>query len=160
MVEVRRAQARDCEAIARLSGEAVREAGGQAAPFEPDLVRKHGFGAQPLIEIFVAEERRNGPLIGHAIITKSFDTRHAAVTVTLCELYVRPAARGGGVARTLIAAVAQRVAELGARELIITTGVEDVTARKFFSAVGAKEAQAVVFRVNADGVQWLAAEAR
>jgi GNAT superfamily N-acetyltransferase len=159
-IEVRRAQPRDCEAIARMSGEAVREAGGYAAPLEAELVRKHGFGPNALFEVFLAEERPGGPAIGHAIITKSFDTRHAVATVILCELYVRPPARRKGVARTLMSGVARRAAELGARDLMITTGVDDAAARKFFSAIGAKEMQAVAFRMNADGIEWLAAEGR
>jgi GNAT superfamily N-acetyltransferase len=160
MVQVRRAHQRDCEIIARMSAEAVREAGAHATTLEPELVRKHGFGPQALFEVFLAEERRSGPILGHAIITKGFDTRHAIATVVLCELYVRPDARRSGVARTIMASVAKRAAELGARDLTITTGVENATARKFFSAIGAKEMQALVFRMNADGIEWLAAEAR
>jgi GNAT superfamily N-acetyltransferase len=160
VVEVRRAQPRDCEAIARMSGEAVREAGALSTTLETELVRKHAFGPQALFEVFLAEERRGGPLVGHAIITKGFDTRRAVATVVLCELYVRPGSRRGGVARAIMAGVAKRAAELGARDLTITTGVENATARKFFAAIGAKEMQALVFRMNADGIEWLAAEAR
>jgi len=71
---------------------------------------------------------------------------------------VRPEQRHCGVARRLMCAVARRAAELGARELSITTGVENDAARGFFAAVGAKENQAATFVMTADGIQWLAAE--
>jgi GNAT superfamily N-acetyltransferase len=159
MVEVRRAQQRDCEAVARLSNEAGREAGSPSA-LDAELVRKHGFGQQPLFEVFLAEARRGGPVIGHAIITKGFDTRRAIATVELCQLYVRPEHRRSGVARIMMASIAKRASEIGARDLTITTGVENAAARKFFAAIGAKEAQALVFAMNADGIEWLAQEAR
>jgi GNAT superfamily N-acetyltransferase len=160
MVQVRRAQPRDCETIARMSSEAAREAGALAASLEADLVRKHGFGSQSLFEAYLAEERAGAPAIGHAIITKGFDTRRAIPTVVLCELYVRPQHRRAGLARVIMATIAKRAAELGARELTITTGVENAAARKFFAAIGAAEMQALVFRMTADGIEWLAAEAR
>jgi GNAT superfamily N-acetyltransferase len=160
MVHIRRAHPRDCEIISLMCAEAQREAGALGAALEAEHVRKHGFGAQAFFEAFLAEDRAGGKPIGHAIITKGFDTRRAAPTVILTELYVRPESRRGGVAREMIAAVAKRAVELGARELTITTGVENATARRFFAAIGAREMQALVFRMNADGIEWLAAEAR
>jgi hypothetical protein len=47
---------------------------------------------------------------------------------------------------------------LGARELAITTGVENEVAQRFFAAIGAHPRQAAVFMMSADGIEWLAAE--
>ncbi len=100
----------------------------------------------------------NSTLVAHAIITKSYDVRRAAPNVVLCELYVIAAHRRGGLARKLMSAVARRARELGARELAITTGVDNEVAQRFFNAVGAKRREAAVFMMSADGIEWLAAE--
>lgn len=154
---IRRANPRDADAIARLAAQAAGEEGG-ASSLETDRIKAHGFGANALFEAWVAQERNNAPIIAHAIITKSYDVRRAAPNVVLCELYVAPGHRRGGLARKLMSAVARRARELGARELAITTGVENEVAQRFFNAVGAKRRDAAVFMMSADGIEWLAAE--
>jgi GNAT superfamily N-acetyltransferase len=106
----------------------------------------------------VAQERSNTPLIAHAVITKSYDVRRACPSIALIELYVVPEHRRGGLARKLMSAVARRARDLGARELMITTGVENEVAQRFFAAVGARPRQAAVFMMSNDGIEWLAAE--
>ncbi|MGE0045231.1 MAG: N-acetyltransferase family protein [Hyphomonadaceae bacterium] len=160
MIQVRRAQSRDAEAVARMTAAAAREEGALGTSLDLEHIRKHGLSGQALFEIFVAEEARGKPPVGHAIITKGYDIRRAVATVVLAELFVEPEYRRSGVARLLMSGVAKRAAELGARELMITTGVENAVARKFFSAIGAAEQQACVFMMTQDGIQWLAAEAR
>ena len=54
--------------------------------------------------------------------------------------------------------VARRARDLGARELTITTGVDNEVAQRFFAAIGAHPRQAAVFMMSADGIEWLAAE--
>lgn len=156
-VQIRRSIPRDADAIARLAAEAATEEGGQSV-LESDRVRLHGFGQNALFEAWVAQERPNAPLNGLAIITKSYDVRRACPTIVLCELYVAPGFRRGGLARKLMSVVAQRARDLGARELTITTGVENAVAQRFFSAIGARPRSAAVFMMSADGIEWLAAE--
>jgi len=156
-VQIRRAIQRDAEAIAKLAAEAAAEEGGVSG-LEPDRIKAHAFGQNALFEAWVAQDRHNAPIVAHAVITKSYDLRRAAPTVVLCELYVAPSHRRGGLARKLMSAVARRARDLGARELTITTGVENEVAQKFFAAVGARPRQAAVFMMSADGIEWLAAE--
>jgi GNAT superfamily N-acetyltransferase len=92
------------------------------------------------------------------MITKSYDVRRAAPNVVLCELYVVPEHRRGGLARKMMSAIARRARDLGARELAITTGVDNSVAQKFFAAVGANKREAAMFMMSADGIEWLAAE--
>jgi GNAT superfamily N-acetyltransferase len=106
----------------------------------------------------VAQEKSNKPIVAHAAITKSYDMRRACPRIVLCELYVAPQHRRGGLARRLMSAVARRAHDLGARELTITTGVENEVAQRFFAAIGAHPRQAAVFMLSADGIEWLAAE--
>lgn len=156
-MQIRRAVQRDSEIIARLAAAAAAEEGGQSS-LELDRVRAHAFGANPLFEAWLAQERANAPVLGQAVISKSYDFRRAAPNVVLCELYVVPEARRTGLARKLMSCVARRAREIGARELAITTGVENAVAQRFFAAVGAQKREAAVFMMSADGIEWLAAE--
>jgi GNAT superfamily N-acetyltransferase len=157
MVQIRRAVAKDADAIARLAAAAAAEEGVGSA-LDIDRIRAHAFGGASLFEAWVAQERPNAPVFAHAVITKSYDVRRACPIFVLCELYVAPESRRGGVARLLMSAVAKRAREMGARELTITTGVGNAVAQRFFAAIGAKPQQAAVFTMSADGIEWLAAE--
>ncbi len=157
MVQVRRAIARDADAIAKLAAAAAAEEGVVSA-LDGDRIRAHAFGQTALFEAWVAQERANTPLLAHAIITKSYDIRRACPTIVLCELYVAPGHRRGGLARQIMSVVAQRARDIGARELAITTGVENAVAQRFFAAIGARPHQGAAFMMSADGIEWLAAE--
>lgn len=157
MVHIRRAVQRDAETIAKMAADAAAEEGGVSA-LDVDRVKAHAFGGNGLFEAWVAQERPNAALIGQAVITKSYDFRRASPTVVLCELYVAPSHRRTGLARKLMSCVAKRARDLGARELSITTGVENAVAQKFFAAVGARPRQDATFLMSADGIEWLAAE--
>ncbi|MGQ0531129.1 MAG: GNAT family N-acetyltransferase [Caulobacteraceae bacterium] len=154
---IRRAVPRDADAISKLAGRAASEEGA-ASGLETDRIKAHAFGSNALFEAWVAQERHNSPIVAQAIITKSYDVRRGAPNIVLCELYVVPEHRRGGLARKMMSVVARRARDLGARELAITTGVENEVAQRFFAAVGAKRREAAVFMMSADGIEWLAAE--
>jgi GNAT superfamily N-acetyltransferase len=156
-VHIRRAIPRDAEMIARLAADAAAEERGISG-LDADRIRLHAFGQNALFEAWVAQEKSNAPVIAHAIITKSYDVRRACPSIVLCELYVVPEHRRSGLARKLMSTVARRARDLGARELAITTGVENSVAQRFFAAIGARPQQAAVFMMSADGIEWLAAE--
>lgn len=156
-MQIRRAVQRDSAAIASLAAAAAAEEGALSA-LEIDRVRAHAFGSNPLFEVWLAEPGRNAAPTALAVISTSYDFRRACRGVTLCELYVAPEARRLGLARKLMSAVARRARALGARELAITTGVENETAQRFFAAIGAQRRDAAVFMMSADGIEWLAAE--
>lgn len=157
-IQVRRANSRDAETLSRLAREAATEMDA-ATTLDAERLRAHAFSAHPLIECYIAEERPGRPA-GHALITKGYDFRRAAATVQVGDLYVCPEYRRAGVARLLISSIAKRSLELGSREITITTGVNDATARRFFSAIGALETQALVFQMSNDSIEWLAGEIR
>jgi GNAT superfamily N-acetyltransferase len=154
---IRRAVPRDADAIARLAAAAAAEEG-LVSSLDTDRIKSHAFGPNALFEAWVASEKQNAPVIAHAVITKSYDLRRACPSLVLCELYVAPGHRRGGLARKLMSAVASRARDLGARELAITTGVDNDVAKKFFAAIGAHPRQAAVFMMSADGIEGLAAE--
>ncbi len=154
---IRRAVQRDADALAKLAADAAAEEG-VASVLDADRIKSHAFGSNALFEAWVAQEKPNTPLVGHAVITKSYDVRRACPSIVLCELYVAPQQRRSGLARKLMSVVATRARDLGARELAITTGVDNEVAQRFFAAIGAHPRQAAVFMMSADGIEWLAAE--
>jgi ribosomal protein S18 acetylase RimI-like enzyme len=94
------------------------------------------------------------------VTARGYDMQRAAPTMVLLHLFIAPEHRRGGLARTLIAAVAVRAMEMGVREITITTGVNNAIARRFFEAIGAREDRLARYLIAADGIEWLAAEAR
>jgi GNAT superfamily N-acetyltransferase len=162
MADIRRLANRDLEAVARLSAAASHETGERFCALDADLIRQHALCAQPLFECFVAEVMQpagKGPaIVGHAIATRGYDVKNAVATLVLAQLYVLPEVRRDGVARELLAAVSGRALELGARELMISTGVDNAVARRFFASVGAVEQTMSVYVMDSDEVEWLAKE--
>jgi len=153
---IRRAVPRDAEAIAKLSAAAAAEEGNPSG-LDIERIKAHAFGGNAVFEAWVAEESRL--LNAHALITKGLDVRRGVPIIVLCELYVRPECRRGGLARRMMSAVARRAMDYGARDLTITTGVNNAVAQRFFAAIGADRQEAAVFQMSADGIQWLATEA-
>ena len=162
MADIRRLAQRDVEAVARLCVAASRETGERFCALDADLIRQHALSSQPLIECFVAEAPQPGGkgtiIVGHAIATRGYDVKNAVATLVLAQLYVLPDVRRDGVARELLAAVSGRAIELGAQELMITTGVDNAAARRFFASVGAVEQTMSVYVMEFDEVEWLAKE--
>lgn len=156
MSMIRRAQPRDADAIARMVAAASLEDQRPPPALDADLVRAHGFGAGALFEAFVAEQ--GGQPVGCAIATKGYDIDVASATLVVAVLYVAPSGRRDGLARRLLAEIAARAMDIGARELIITTGVDNSVAQRFFAAVGAEAQTRKTFLLGRDQIEWLSQE--
>jgi GNAT superfamily N-acetyltransferase len=73
------------------------------------LLREGLFGERPFAQALIAE--RGDEPVGYALFFETFSTFEARPGVWLEDLFVRPAHRGAGVGRALLAAVAARVRE-------------------------------------------------
>jgi GNAT superfamily N-acetyltransferase len=73
-----------------------------------ELLRTHGFGDRPVFECVLAErEGPGGPIaVGFALYFFTFSTFKARPTLYLEDLFVRPAERGQGIGRQLLAHLA------------------------------------------------------
>src|SRR5437763_2005722 len=80
-----------------------------------ELVRQALFGERPAAEALIAEYA--GETAGYALFFPTFSSFLAIEGVWLEDLFVRPAHRGAGVGRALLAAVAARVRERGGERL-------------------------------------------
>lgn len=156
-IPIRRATVSDGEAVARFTTAAFREEGAGAPVFAADHFKRDACGAGSLLEAWIAEDQA-GRACGQAIVNKGYDLWRGVPTMVLLNLYVTPEQRRTGLARMLIAAVSARCMEIGVRELMITTGVENAVAGRFFAAIGAKEEATVRYVMESDQIEWLAAE--
>lgn len=81
---------------------------------------------------------RGGEPVGYASATLDFSTLDAQPFVHLDCLYLEPVARGQGMGRALMAAVAQHARDIGARQLQWQTPPWNALAIGFYDALGAR----------------------
>lgn len=158
MFRFRRGAAADADIVSRFTALAFQEEGTQMVGLHPDVFRRDACGKSPLIEVWIAEDTA-GTASGVAVASKGYDIHRGLPTVVLLNLYVLQDYRRTGLARMLLAQVAARAMDLGAKELTITTGVGNEIARRFFAAVGAQEDRLARYLMEADEIEWLAQEA-
>ena len=101
-----------------------------------DDFRRHLFGAKPAAEAIVAEV--DGDAVGFALFFTTFSTFRGQPGLYLEDLYVRPAERGWGIGKALIAAVAKRAVERGCGRLEWSVLNWNDPAIAFYVAVGAR----------------------
>jgi GNAT superfamily N-acetyltransferase len=78
---------------------------------------------------------------GFATIFWSWSTLSASRIGVMNDLFVAPAARGGGVARALIATSLERCRQQGASALTWQTARDNARARALYEAIGARRAE-------------------
>ena len=103
---------------------------------EEDLAR-HCFAEPPLIHALVAEDET--ALCGYLIYYRIFDTEAAAVGLWMADLYVEPAARGQGIGRALLAALADACEARGAGFVAWQVMAENRSAQAFYDRYGERD---------------------
>jgi GNAT superfamily N-acetyltransferase len=101
-----------------------------------ELVHEALFGERPAAEALIAEVGLD--IAGYALFYPTFSTFLAIQGVWLEDLFVRPAHRGGGVGRALLASVAARVRERGGERLEWSALDWNELALGFYERVGAQ----------------------
>jgi GNAT superfamily N-acetyltransferase len=101
-----------------------------------EQLREALFGQRPAAEALIAE--RDGEALGYALFFPTFSSFLASTGVWLEDLFVRPAERGGGVGKALLAAVAARVRERGGERLEWAALDWNELALGFYRGIGAK----------------------
>lgn len=82
-----------------------------------------------------------GAAIGFATIFWSWSTLSASRIGVMNDLFVSPAARGGGIARALIAACRERCRQRGARSLTWQTARDNARAQALYDRIGARRSE-------------------
>lgn len=145
-VLIRRAEAKDAVAIARLANLLSRHEGLGDDVFSEDQVRRDGFGDHPAFQVLLADA--DGQPVGYALFTDGYNTDIAARAVWLEDLFVNESARGHGIGRRLLAAVARIAVERGARSVWWGVRSSNRSARDFYATLGATDDDARILELN------------
>jgi GNAT superfamily N-acetyltransferase len=73
---------------------------------------------------------------GYAVLTVGYSMEYGGLRGFVDDLYVRPAARGRGVAAALLAGVRRGCAERGVRALHVEVGPDNDAARRVYARAG------------------------
>lgn len=132
---IRSATPADGERVAAMCAAlSVEEAIGGVSRFTAEVFRRDGFGPRPAFACLIAEVA--GQALGYALYCDDYDTDHLRRSIYLADLYVETAARGRGVGRALMAAVAQAGRESGAHLMMWSALKTNLPARRFYATVG------------------------
>lgn len=125
---------------------------------EPDIARTL-FGDAPVARCLIAS--RGGEPVGFALYFRNYSTFLGRAGIYLEDLFVRPAARGAGVGRALLAAVAQVAVSEGAGRLEWSVLDWNRPAIDFYRKMGARAmAGWTVHRLTGGALRRLARAAR
>ena len=99
-----------------------------------EALLRHGFGPQPLFRALLADKA--GEAVGFALYYPDFSTLRGRPGVMLQDIFVRPAARGTGLGRALLAEVMTDAADWEAAFLTLMLDRGNDSARAFYARHG------------------------
>ncbi|MGF1608038.1 MAG: GNAT family N-acetyltransferase [Kiloniellales bacterium] len=144
-ITVRRAEPRDAGTISSM----VQALGVVMQNPEFDLnvevVLRDGFGPEPWFTGFVAE--RDGSPLGIVVAQRGYAVDRGSRGLYINALYVEAEARGQGVGRALMCAVAEQARAVGGQWIAWDVGVENAPAKRFYDRLGARYLDEVVMMV-------------
>lgn len=153
---VRRATVSDVDTMVQLIHElADYERAPEQCHITPSQLHTALFRESPALFAHVAE--LDGEVVGCALWFLNFSTWDGVHGVYLEDLYVRPKARGSGLGKALLAALAQECRERGYTRLQWWVLNWNAPAIGFYNSIGAKPMDEwTVYRVTGDALDKLA----
>ena len=104
--------------------------------FDPDQLGEHLFGPRPMAEVVIAESA--GEAEGFALFFHNFSTFEGRPGIYLEDLVVRPAARGMGLGKALLAHLAGLALERGCARFEWSVLDWNAPSIGFYQALGAR----------------------
>jgi GNAT superfamily N-acetyltransferase len=155
-ITIRMAGSGDVETIAGLVRElAVYEKLEQHANATPDDFRRHLFGPRPAAEAALVE--MDGQAVGFALWFSTFSTFRGQPGMYLEDIFVKPACRGRGIGKALLAAVAAKAVERGCGRLEWSVLDWNAPAIGFYRSLGARPMDEwTVYRIDEEPLRRLA----
>jgi GNAT superfamily N-acetyltransferase len=157
-VLIRPAEPRDVPVLLDLFGELAEyeRLTHELRATEPGL-RAALFDPSPVAEALIAE--RDGAVLGYALYFATFSSFLTSTGIWLEDLFVRPACRGEGVGRALLAAVAAIVRERGGERLEWAALDWNELALGFYRRMGATTASEwITHRLDGPALRHVAGE--
>lgn len=156
---IRAAAAADAEAIAAMIEELNAHQGDETGHVTAEAVRCDGFGREPPeFRVLLAELDGGADPVGYALFHPSWSTEVGERGFYLYDLHVRDAARGRGVGRALLAALARLARAEGRTFLWWNSKDWNEGARAFYRRLGATEESVRAHALLGDAFAALAAE--
>ena len=135
-LHIRAATRRDAARIAELAN-ALNRFHGMDDVFTREGVERDGFGPHPAFSSLLAE--LEGQVVAYAMYHDCYNSDLAARGLWLVDLYVEERARGHGVGRRLMAALAREALARGAVSLWWGVHTDNAGARAMYAALGAHD---------------------
>jgi GNAT superfamily N-acetyltransferase len=160
MLQIRRATARDVPDILALVKDLAtyERAPDAVVATEADYLRD-GFGPSPRFTVEIAEW--DGEVVGFALWFQSWSTWRGRPGLHLEDLFVRPAARGRGIGKALLAHLARRAVEEGCARFEWQVLDWNEPARRFYEDLGASALpEWITMRVEGEALERLAGARR
>jgi len=130
----------DAEAVGAMAQElhaAMRALGDKnEGHFDAGCFRRDGFGERPAFAGLIAEEP--GEAQAYLLYNEIYDTDFAQRLLFVVDLYVRPAARGRGLGRALMAEAASICRSAGGGALLWGVLHQNAAAMAFYEMLGAR----------------------
>ncbi|HKI19474.1 MAG TPA: GNAT family N-acetyltransferase [Isosphaeraceae bacterium] len=158
-VSIRLARPDDAELLVNLVRElAVYEKLEEFAKATPADFQRHLFGPRPVAEAAIAEAA--GEPVGFALWFTTFSTFRGQAGIYLEDIFVKPAFRGRGIGKALLAAVAKLAVERGCGRLEWSVLDWNAPAIGFYRALGARPMDEwTVYRIDDEPLRRLAEKA-
>lgn len=134
-VSVRAYRAEDAPALILLAAEMAADLQDPPPSNTPALLAEVALSADPWCRILVAE--RGGAVVGFAVTCRHFEAHIGQRSLFLADLHVARAARRGGVATALMAAVGREAAAQRCAKVVWTLWTRNTWARAFYDRIGA-----------------------
>jgi GNAT superfamily N-acetyltransferase len=123
---------------------------------DPDALHAHLFGPRPFIEVILADWE--GEIAGFALFFHNYSTFLTKPGIYLEDLYVRPAHRGRGIGKALLAELAQLAVSRGCGRLEWSVLDWNAPAIGFYESLGARPMDEwTVYRLTGDNLKRVAA---
>ena len=117
----------------------------------PKILQRDLFCPEPLAHVLVAEQ--GGVTVGYLMYHFGYWPADAAPSLHVVDLYVRPAARKGGVARALMVSAGLIIRRRGGQRLLWTVWDQNHGAMAFYQRLGARffsEERLMTWKMPAD----------
>lgn len=132
---IRPARPEDAAAIlALILRQAAFEGAGGTVALTEDTIRADAFGPGRRFEVMLAEQA--GIVVGLAVFFDSYSSWAGRPALMLHDLFVDHGARGAGIGRLLLAAVAREARERGCCRMDVNVLAWNAGARRFYEGLG------------------------